>query len=135
MDVDRLPVDNGSASYRAAVARQTLVHPWGWPIVGFPPQASAINAIDERIAGTTQSRRTFCYGIEHRLKIGRRTSEHPQDIANRGELFQRFVALPLELLNYLRLLGLRLFREATGRLRLGFLGSFLGGGRHKVKPS
>jgi len=31
MDVDRLPVDNGSASYRAAVARQTLVHPWEWP--------------------------------------------------------------------------------------------------------
>jgi hypothetical protein len=95
MDVDRLPVDNGSASYRAAVARQTLVHPWESPIVGFQPKAIAIDAIDERIAGTTQSRRTFCHGIEHRLKIGRRTSEHPQDIASRTELFQRFVALPL----------------------------------------
>jgi len=63
--------------------------------MGFQPKKVTIDSIDKRIAGTTQPRGTFCHGIEHRLKIGWRTGNHPQDVASRSELFQRFVALPL----------------------------------------
>jgi len=81
VDVDRLPVDDGSASYRAAVARHTLVHPWEWPIMGFQPKNITIDAVDKRIVGSTHPCGTLCHGIEHRLKVGWRTGDHPENVA------------------------------------------------------
>jgi hypothetical protein len=62
-------------------------------MMGFQPKNITIDAIDERIAGTTHPRGTFCHCFQHRLKVSLRTGDHPQDVAGRSELFQRFVAL------------------------------------------
>ena len=64
-------------------------------MMGCQPKNITIDAIALSASrGTTQLRRTLRHCIQHRLKIGWRTGDHPQDVASRSELFQRFVALP-----------------------------------------
>ena len=53
-----------------------------------------VDAPHDCVRRVTQLRRALGNRIEHRLKIGWRTGDHPQDVASRSELFQRFVAFP-----------------------------------------
>src|SRR4030095_1698640 len=81
-------------------------------------QEVTIKAKDRSIFGVTESRSSLGNSIEHRLKVGWRMRNHPQDVAGRRLPFERPVALDLKFLVFPDQLDL--LDGATPRFRFRF---------------
>ena len=99
MNVNRLPVDHGSARQRTTINGSSLAS--GSAVrhrtirCGQLNTCFAISTKNQRICCIAQPRRILCNHIQHRLNIRRRAGDHAQDFTRRSLLLQRL----LELLN------------------------------------
>src|SRR5262245_12610879 len=101
MDVDRLPVGNRSTRGRVAINDAALAHSichGNRAKVRNKMQKVTIKAKNRSIFGVTESCSSLGNPIEHRLKIGWRARDHPQDVAGGRLSFEQPVALDLEFL-------------------------------------
>src|SRR5215471_2175374 len=90
MDVDRLPVNYGSASGIAA-ARGPLARHRSRPEPCHQPKHVAIQAKDLSVARATQPCGVLGDYIQHRLNIRWRTGDDAQDLARSSLLLQRLL--------------------------------------------
>jgi len=91
MDVDRLPVCNRSTHGRVAINDAALTHSichGNRAKVRNKTQKITIDAKDGSILRVTQLRGSLGNRIEHNLKISRRASDHPEDVAGGGLAFE-----------------------------------------------
>src|SRR5215813_2100988 len=83
MDMDRLPVDDGTPMHYPAAENYLLpqgIGPGDRPTMGDEPQGATIKAVDYSIHCLTKPCGTFCHHIQHWLQIGRRAGYHAQNI-------------------------------------------------------
>ena len=93
MDVNRLPVENGSADRNPRVDRSRSDSGRLESIHRCATSRSiiAVNAPNHRIVRIAQPRRILGDHIQHRLNIRRRAGDDAQDLTRRSLLLQRFL--------------------------------------------
>jgi hypothetical protein len=95
VDMDRLPVDDGSARHGVPVEGATLgADPWlrciGMARVdGCQLQDVTLQPMHIRNARIAHPRGRFRHGVQDRLQLGRRAADHPRDLAGGRLLLQR----------------------------------------------
>src|SRR6185503_3365220 len=93
MDMNRLPVDDGSAAYVASTDRTCLTHVvrrWHRSIRGHPTKKITLEAIDLGVCRFAKPGSALGHGVKHRLDIGWRPGNNPQDFARGRLLFASF---------------------------------------------
>ena len=87
MDVDNLSVQDGSASNRTATDLGTLevLQPC-CPAIGHHAEHPSVRLENRGILGVTEARSVLRDRVQDRLDIGRRLTDHPQDLGRRGLL-------------------------------------------------
>ena len=103
--MDRLAVGNRSARRRAAIEGDPFVEPRERPMVSHEPQDVALDEADERVACPADARSILSDRVEHRLEVGGRAADHPEDLSGGRLLLLRlnqFAVASLKLLQRLR---------------------------------
>src|SRR5262245_22604982 len=100
MDVNRLPVNNGSAAGTFTDDGSLHFRNWYWPIVRDALKAISLNAKNHSIVCLTQPCSIPRDYIQHRLQVSRRVGDHAEDLARGGLLTIARLKLLGEVLYY-----------------------------------
>src|SRR5215813_6677035 len=103
MDVDGLSVYHCSAQRPTTVHRSNFLLPVNWDrsMRGYKPKLIIVSTPNCSVACVAQPCSVLCNHVEHRLNIGRRTSNDTQDLTRRGLLLQRLSQLAVTILQFL----------------------------------
>src|SRR5262245_36411677 len=91
MDVDRLPLNNGSPTGASTNDRSLHFYDWHCSIVCHALKGICLDAKNYSILSFTQPGRIFCDYVQHRLNVGRRAGNDAQDFTCRRLLLQRLL--------------------------------------------
>src|SRR4030095_2380589 len=98
----RFSVNNSSAYGRAITESPGLGHRHRPVLRHARNKNIPIDASDQAICSVTKPNGTLDHGVEHRLNIGGRASDHAQDFTSVGLLLQGFAELALARFEFLR---------------------------------
>src|SRR5258705_9964600 len=100
-DVNRLMLETNSPHHRLASRAKLASHPelpelWGGAEECSDAKDLAVESIDVAVGGSAELRGVLDEGIQHRLEIERRTTNHLEDLSGRRLLLERLgqIAIP-----------------------------------------